>query len=154
LSGEPAPEAYCSFEQTPLGTYSLVLDTGWNSRDLSRILRTTIDMIDSAQPFTQIVPMSDYVQRNLAASRFDTGLVSLFALVALLVASTGLYGLLTYLVASTRRDWAIRLTLGASPAHLRNRVLQQSVTDAALGLLAGCVIFFFASRWFQGMFYG
>jgi putative ABC transport system permease protein len=154
LSGEPAPEAYTSFEQTPLGTYSLVLDTRWNSRDASAILRTTMDRIDSAQPFTQIVPMSDYIQRNLASSRFDAGLLSFFAFVALLVASTGLYGLLTYLVASTRRDWAIRLALGASPAQLRNRVLQQSVADAASGLLAGGAIFLLGSRWFQGMYYG
>jgi ABC-type antimicrobial peptide transport system permease subunit len=98
--------------------------------------------------------MSDYVQRNLASSRFDAGLLSFFAFVALLVASTGLYGLLTYLVASTRRDWAIRLVLGASPARLRNRVLQQSVADAALGLLAGGAIFLLGSRWFRGMFYG
>jgi predicted permease len=153
LSAEPKPEAYVSFEQTPLQTYSLVLDSRRSSIDASRLVRATMDTIDSAQPFTQIVPMSEYITRNLAVPRFQTGLLSLFALVALSVAATGLYGLLTYLVASTRREWAVRLAVGASPAYLRNIVLKQSLTDSIRGLGIGFAIFLFATRWFQGVFY-
>jgi hypothetical protein len=154
LSSEPKPEAYVSFEQTPLSTYSLVLDTRWNSTDVSRILRTTLDMIDSSQPFTPILPYSEYIQRNLTGPRFDTELLTLFAGVALVVASTGLYGLLTYLVATTRREWAVRLALGASPVDVRNSVLKQSVANAFFGLVVGYGLFFIAGRSFQEMFYG
>jgi hypothetical protein len=153
LSAEPKPEAFASFEQTPLQTYSLVLDSPGNSVDASRLVRATMDRIDSAQPFRQIVPLSEYVKRDLAAPRFQTGLLSLFAFVALAVASTGLYGLLTYLVASTRREWAVRLALGASPAYLRNIVLKQSLADSLRGLGIGFAIFLFAAQWFQGVFY-
>jgi putative ABC transport system permease protein len=153
LSAEPKPEAYVSFEQTPLQTYSLVLDSRRSSIDASRLVRATMDTIDSAQPFTQMVPMSEYITRNLAVPRFQTGLLSLFALVALSVAATGLYGLLTYLVASTRREWAVRLALGASPAYLRNIVLKQSLADSIRGLGIGFAVFLFAARWFEGMFY-
>jgi hypothetical protein len=154
LSSEPKPEAYVSFEQTPLGTYSLVLDTRWNPTDVSRILRTTLDMVDSSQPFTPILPYSEYIQRNLTGPRFDTELLALFAGVALVVAATGLYGLLIYLVTTTRREWALRLALGASPADVRNSVLKQAVADALFGLVVGYGLFFIAGRLFQGMFYG
>jgi predicted permease len=154
LSSEPKPEAYVSFEQTPLQTYSLVLDTRWNPTDVSRILRTTLDMIDSSQPFTPILPYSEYIQRNLTGPRFDTELMALFATVALVVAATGLYGLLTYLVATTRREWAIRLVLGARPADVRNSVLKQSMVNALFGLAVGYGLFFIAGGWFQGVVYG
>jgi ABC-type antimicrobial peptide transport system permease subunit len=154
LNSEPKPELYVPFEQTPLQTYSLVLDGPSTSADASRILLATINNIDRAQPFTDIVPISGYIERNLAGSRFETGALSLFALVALLVASTGLYGLLTHLVTATRREWALRLVLGASPIQLRNIVLKQSLADALFGFGVGAALFFLVYRWFQGVFYG
>src|ERR1051326_1756745 len=80
--------------------------------------------------------------------------MALFATVALVVAATGLYGLLTYLVATTRREWAIRLALGARPADIRNSVLKQSVVNALSGLIVGYGLFFIASGWFRGVVYG
>jgi ABC-type antimicrobial peptide transport system permease subunit len=93
--------------------------------------------------------MSEYASRNIAGSRLHAELLSLFALVALVVAACGLYALLTYLVSGARRDWAIRLALGASEMDLRRIVFTQSAVYAIAGTAIGSALFMVASKTLQ-----
>jgi ABC-type lipoprotein release transport system permease subunit len=150
----PVAEAYASFEQTPLQTYSFVVDSKSSIADTSRLLRESLNEIDRGQPFTPLVPMSEYVQRNLAGSHLQAECLLLFATVSLVAAAIGLYGLLTYLVAGARREWAIRLALGASAFDLGAAVLYQSVAYAVLGVSSGLGLFLVASTLLKTLIYG
>ena len=133
-------------EQSPLQTYSVVIDTDRSPTDTASLLRSTINTIDRAQPFTPIVPMPEYVQRNLSGSKLQAELLSVFTVVALIVAAAGLYALLTYLVSGARRDWAVRLALGASEMDLRRAVLKQSAVYALVGISLGAALFLVAVK--------
>jgi len=76
-------------------------------------------------------------------------LLSLFALVALVVAASGLYALLTCLISGARREWAVRLALGASETDLQRTVLWQSTRYALLGVGFGTSLFLISSRVFR-----
>jgi putative ABC transport system permease protein len=155
LSSDPAPEAYFTFEQTPaVNVFSIVVDGAGGVADNARLLRSAIDTLDRGQPFTPVIPMSEYVERNLAGSQLQAQLLSFFSLVALIVAAFGLYGLLTYLVAGARRDWAIRLTLGATQAQLRLAVLRQSAIYSVLGVTLGMGLLALGSAALSAMIYG
>ncbi|HSC26726.1 MAG TPA: ABC transporter permease, partial [Vicinamibacterales bacterium] len=154
LSAEPAPEVYVPLDQTPLSTYSVVIETGLGATDVAHLVRATLDDIDRGLAFTTPVPMSDYILRGQSDSRFRTSLLISFAAAALIVASAGLHSLLTWLVAGARREWATRLALGASPARLRNAVLIQASKYGALGAAIGVVGFLPLGRLLEALAYG
>jgi putative ABC transport system permease protein len=154
LSAAPLPEAYFPFEQTPLTTYSLVVRTDRPARDVHSAIRATLDTIDRGQPFAPVVAMEDHVQRGLAGPRVQAQLLGCFAIVALLVSAAGLYSLLAFLVAGARREWALRLALGAAAADLRRLVLRQAAACAAIGLVLGLGTIVVFSRPLGAMAFG
>jgi putative ABC transport system permease protein len=147
-------QAYFSYEQTPQTRFSLVMSGPANSRAAARALRTAINSVDSTQAFGAVVPMADAVQQNLAQPRVQAQLVGSFAAVALLIAGSGLYSLLAFLVSGSRREWAVRLALGASHRHLLRLVFGQSVASAAVGVLIGIALLFLAGKTMSGLIYG
>jgi len=138
LSSQPTPEAYYTFAQAPnLLSYSLVLEGPGTARDVSVLLRSSLNLIDQRQPFTPLVPMSDYVDRSLGESRLQAQVLVFFASVAVIVSLSGVYSMVTFLVAGTRRESAIRLALGATVADLRSAVLRGTATYALSGVALG-----------------
>jgi predicted permease len=154
LGAIPSPEAYLSFAQTLEPRYSLVLSSAGTAEQVGRIVREVVDTIDRELPFTPITPMSDYVQQNLAAPRVQLELTSSFALVALIVAAAGLYSLLAFLAANSRREWAIRLALGATPRRLQRSVFRLSLTYGVIAAMLGIAIVAVVGRGLTGMLYG
>jgi len=153
--GLPAnAEAYFHYEQTPQARFSVVMSGPANSRDATRALRTAINSVDPRQAFSAVVPIADYVQQNLARPRVQAQLVGSFAAVALLIAASGLYSLLAFLVSGSRREWAVRLALGASHRHLLRLVFGQSATYAAVGVVIGIALLFLAGTTMSGLIYG
>jgi putative ABC transport system permease protein len=153
--GRPgSAEAYFPYEQTPQTRFSIVMSGPANSRDAARTLRAAIHSVDPAQAFSTVVPTADYVRQNLAQPRVEAQLAGSFAAVALVIAASGLYSLLTFLVAGSRREWAVRLALGASHRHLLRLVFGQSATYAAVGVVVGLVLLFLARTTIASLVYG
>lgn len=148
------PEAYFPCDQTPLLRYSLVLSGPATERDAAAVLRAALRTVDPGQPFGLMMRMSDYVRRDLALPRFQAQFAGLFALVSLIVAAAGLYSLLAYLVAGSRREWALRLALGASHATLVKRVLGQSATYTLVGVVVGVALLAIARSTLRALLYG
>ena len=154
LGAMPSPEAYLSFAQTLEPRYSLVLSSAGSSEQVGRVVREVVDTIDRELAFTPITPMTDYVQQNLAAPRVQVELTSSFALVALVVAAAGLYSLLAFLAAGSRREWAIRLALGATPRLLQQSLFRLSLQYGVLAAVLGIAIVAAMGRGLRGMLYG
>jgi ABC-type antimicrobial peptide transport system permease subunit len=131
-----------------------VLHSERSGADVARLLRATLDGIDRGQPFRAPVLMSDHVERSLSGSRFQAEVLSFFAWSALLAAAAGLYGLLTYMVRNSRREWAIRLALGATSRDLRRHVFHATASYAAYGIGLGLALFALASRSLQAIVFG
>jgi putative ABC transport system permease protein len=155
LSASPEPEAYYIFDQTPnVLAYSVVLESAATPADVSALLRTTLNAIDRQQPFTPPVRMSDYLYRSLGEARLQAQLFLFFAVVAVIVALSGVYSLVTFLVAGTRRESAIRLALGATAGRLQKAILRESAAYAAAGVGVGLGILVLSGALLRPLLYG
>ena len=150
----PSPEAYFAFAQMREPRYSLVLSSAGSADQVRRVVREVVDTIDRDLAFTPITPMTDYVQQNLAAPRIQLELTSSFALVALVVAAAGLYSLLAFLAAGSRREWAIRLALGATPRRLQQSLFRLSLTYGVIAAVLGIALVAAAGQGLTGVLYG
>lgn len=102
-------------------------------------IRSAIGRVDPNLPIEELVTMREQIRANTAEDRMVGTLSSAFALLATLLAASGLYGVLSYTVAQRRREIGLRLALGAPPARLRSMVLGQIARMALIGGAIGLV---------------
>ena len=90
----------------------------------------------------------------MAQPRFNTGLLSLFALLAILLATVGIYGVMAYAVAQRTQEMGLRMALGAKPRDLLKLVVGQSMRLVALGLSLGLIAALGLTRWLKTQLFG
>src|SRR6185312_3918211 len=105
-------------------------------------------------PIYDLRPLDTYLEHARATRRFTMRLASAFALVALALASVGVYGVMAYSVARRRQEFGVRLALGAEPGRVVAGVMREGLRLAAAGTLAGVVVALAASRLLQAQLYG
>jgi putative ABC transport system permease protein len=110
--------------------------------------------VDPSIPVTQVRPMSEVLSVSLAAQRFNTLLLCVFAGVALLLASVGLYGVLAFSVAQRTREIGIRMALGAQAGDVLRLVLRQGLALSVLGVAVGICASVAGTRVLRGLLYG
>jgi putative ABC transport system permease protein len=101
-----------------------------------------------------VQPMSQYIVESLARRRFYTLLLGTFGALALLLASVGIYGVVSYGVAQRTREIGIRTALGADRGDVLRLVFRQSLGLAAIGLLIGAVAAFGLTRFLSSLLFG
>ncbi|MGH9384554.1 MAG: ABC transporter permease [Vicinamibacterales bacterium] len=101
------------------------------------LLRAAVREADPQQPITRLRTFDEILDQSLAARRFNTWIVGLFAATALLLAAVGTYGVMAYAVASRTRELGLRSALGARPADLIAMMLRQGVGLIALATALG-----------------
>ncbi|HET9857494.1 MAG TPA: FtsX-like permease family protein, partial [Chthoniobacterales bacterium] len=124
--------------------FGLFVRAGSAPASLEKPIRDIVRSIDSAQPVFDVRLMQDRVAETWGAQRLLTFLFSVFAGLALLLATIGLYGLLAYTTLKRVREIGIRLALGAQPAQIRTLVLshgmQLLLIGSAIGLLSAVAL--------------
>jgi ABC-type antimicrobial peptide transport system permease subunit len=114
--------------------------TSANLQELSRNLRQAIRDVDPKLPIVQITPLSTRVGENLNREKLVARLSAAFALLALLLAVVGIYGVLAYQMVRRTSEMGIRVALGATPSVIRALVMREAVVVVAAGLAAGVPI--------------
>jgi putative ABC transport system permease protein len=140
----PLPVIYCSLGQAQRTGLTLFVRSTMASAPLQRMIRDAITSVDSSLPVFDARPMSDRVRETWGSQRLLSFLFSVFAALALLLATIGLYGLLAYTTSKRVREIGIRLVLGARPGQIRALVLSHGVQllliGSAIGLLGAIAI--------------
>ncbi len=116
-------------------------------------IRRAIHKIEPARSVFEMIPLTEIVSGASAVNRLRTWLLSLFALLAISLASIGLYGTLSYLVSLRGREVGLRIALGAVPWQILAAFLKQGLGVAAVGCLAGLTLAGGFSRVLRGMLF-
>ena len=125
-----------------------IVDTG-----IFSALQQQVWAVDKDLPTYDSGTMDELVSASLAQRRFTTLLMGGFALVALLLASVGLFGVVSYIVSERRREFAVRVALGAERATIFQMVLWQGALMAALGCAGGLAVFVLVARLLRSNLY-
>lgn len=142
-------QAYVSLLQSPpFGNLSFVSEIDGPPESGLAAIRAAMRDVDASVPIYNAHAIDSVVDRYLAAHRLAGALVSGFAVVTLLVASIGLYGLMTQRVTDRLREIGIRLALGASPREVGTQVIRDGLTLTVAGAVLGSVAGFAALRLF------
>jgi putative ABC transport system permease protein len=137
LSRAPSNTLYVPYWQRSFTEYSLVARTAAEPRSAASAIRAAIREVDRDLPMAAIRTMEDVVDASVAQRRFQMSLVLLFAAAALLLASLGIYGVISYSVEQRTGEMGIRLALGAAPAGILRMVMRQGLLPVVCGLAAG-----------------
>ena len=135
LDRQASAEIYFSFGQLSLGQEAaLVVRTGSDPANLVSAVRSAITDVNREAPITRIRPMTQAVEDSMGSSRFNMILMTIFAGVALVMASIGLYGVISYSVSQRTHEIGIRMALGASRQSVLGLVLRNGMTLALIGV--------------------
>ncbi len=134
---EVIPQSYEPFYQQPNSTLWVVVRFQGDAAALPAAVRHQLAEIDRDQPIAQLRLLDEVVADSFARPRFAVTLMSGFSLIALLIASVGIYGMMSYRVVQQTREMGIRLALGATPSDVFTKVLSEGMAIIGSGLLAG-----------------
>jgi putative ABC transport system permease protein len=131
--------AYYPMSQSPGMTAqeTLIIRTAGDPAPLVPAIRRAIWSVDRDQPILRLQTMEGRYSTFLGVPRFQTALMSAFALIGLAIAAIGLYGVLSYAISQRTREFGIRMALGARRRDVLGMVLQNGAGLVALGILTG-----------------
>jgi predicted permease len=144
---------YYPMWQTPAPFTQIAIRTSRDPATLAGPIREAVRATDAAQPVAQLKTMEDLVNNSLAPRRFVVQLLSFFAVVSLLMAALGLYGVISYSVAQRTQEIGIRVALGASRRAVLALVVGEGVQLALLGTAIGLGASAASGRWVRSQLF-
>jgi putative ABC transport system permease protein len=153
--GQPAaPQMFLSYEQRTSRSPKLVIRTAGDPVQLAPAIRDIVRSIDPNLAIPEFTPLERLVSTSVARPRFYMALLTLFAGVALALAATGIFGVMSYAVAQRSREISIRMALGAMAREVLWMIVGRAIALAGTGLLLGVVTALALGRVIQGQLFG
>ncbi|HTA72995.1 MAG TPA: ABC transporter permease [Gemmatimonadaceae bacterium] len=153
----PHPEVYWSYAQTnndetvfPI----LVRIARGDPASVAPAVREAIRSVDPAAAVADVQPMAQRIGRSVGAPRFYLSLIATFAIVAIVLAVAGLYGVMSYTVAQRTREMGIRSALGSTSGRTLRLVAEQGMRIVGLGLVLGVLGGALVTRALESLLYG
>ena len=154
LGQEPGPMMYVPFAQAPFWGANVVVRSELGASTVGAAIRRQVRGLDDGLPVTGVKPMSELVDRSVAQPKFRAFLLALFAAMAVVLAGTGIFGVISYSVACRTREIGIRVALGARRAMILGMVLRETLILTAAGMAIGIPAAMAASRLLRHMLFG
>jgi putative ABC transport system permease protein len=148
------PAAYVSHVEAPQPSMALVIRTATDPASLAGAVREELKKIDKDQPMSRVSTMEQLLSESLSQKRFYTSLMSAFALIALVMAAVGIYGLMTYSVTQRTQELGVRMALGARPWDVIRLAMGQNLISVAAGALIGLIGAFGLTGLLSSLLYG
>ncbi|HEY5676155.1 MAG TPA: FtsX-like permease family protein, partial [Myxococcales bacterium] len=154
LNTEAVPEIYYPERQQGLAEMELIVRADGEPMALLPAVKAQIAQLDPAQPVTKVRTLEQILERSAGPQRLLAQLLSAFAAAALLLATLGIYGVVSYSVSRREREIGVRMALGAQAAHVVRMVLREGLRLSLLGVLAGSLLALALARLVAGFLYG
>lgn len=133
---------------------SLVVRTSGNPAALAGGIRAQLQALDPSQVGYDVETMEQRVAESTAQQRFSVTLLALFAVLALVLATVGLYSVLAYMVSQRTHEMGVRMALGAKPDDVLRLVIGQGLKVAGVGVVAGIALALGLTRLMASLLYG
>ncbi len=154
LDEAPRPQIYFAHRQFPVDFMSIAVRTSGDPSLVMEPIRRLVAELDAEVPVYAVRPVTELVKNSIAEQRFYLRAVALFAMIALILAVIGTYGVMAYGVAQRTGEIGIRLALGARRAEVLGLVVGQGMRIAVLGIGIGLVGAYAATRLMASVLYG
>jgi putative ABC transport system permease protein len=154
LNTESKPAYYLPQTQVPFSEMISVVKTTTDPKSLVTAVNRELSAMDKDIPMFNVRTMEEYLASSVAAPRFNTTLLSIFAGVALVLTIVGLYGVMSYSVAQRTNEIGIRLALGAQTKDVMALIVKQGIRLIVVGLAIGLVGAYALMRVISGLLFG
>ena len=134
---QPDPSIYLPYAQNPILTMSLVIRATQDPTQLASAVRSEVSALDPSLPVSNVKTVSQMIDERISAKRLMTYILAVFALSALLLASVGIYGVMSYAVTQRTQEIGIRMALGARAADVLKLVVRNGMSLALIGVAIG-----------------
>jgi len=148
------PEVYETFLQRPLSSFAVMVRATSDPNILASALHDTVAQIDAELPLDHVMSMPALIESQKGGNPLFEGLLLAFALLALLLAAIGIYGLIAYSVAQRTHEIGIRMALGARSQDVLRMVLGEGTKMAAVGGAVGLALALPLPKLFGAIFFG
>ncbi|MCM3901003.1 MAG: ABC transporter permease, partial [Pyrinomonadaceae bacterium] len=152
LETQPFPAMYMPTYAS--GRINLVIRTQGDPTSITAAVRKEVHALDPDQPVADVKTMEQWVETAVAGPRYRTLLLGLFALLALVLASTGIYGVMSYSVAQRTHEIGVRMALGARQLDVLKLVVLQGMGLVLIGVAVGLLASFALTRVMSTLLFG
>ena len=150
LDAEPTFDAYFLGGWTPY----VVVETATDPLSLATAVAEVIHKAAPDLPVTHIMTMDELLAGSVSPRRFSAMLVGIFAVLAVVLAAVGIYGVMSYTVSQRTQEIGVRMALGAQAADVRSMILMQTIKLTALGVAIGLAGAFLVARFLSSLLFG
>jgi predicted permease len=148
------PYVFFPFEQHYVGYVALVIRAGYNPAGLAAVLRKELRNVDGRLRIYEIDALSDQMDKALWQTRWEASLLGVFGVLAMLIASVGLYGVVAFAARQRTREFGIRMALGAQRRNVLQLVAGDAMTITLAGVGLGLLISVASTNLLRGFLYG
>ncbi len=154
LTSEDRPTMYVPFLHRPYSSLCFAIRTSGNPQRLSTSIRQQIWTIDPDMPIENVCTMDKLIADTMVMNRFNMILVSVLSVIALILSSLGIYGIMSYSVSQRGHEIGIRMAIGAQFGDVVSMVIWQGIKLILIGIAIGLVVAFAVTRFLSSILYG
>jgi predicted permease len=154
LEDKVGPEMYLPVTQSSPEGAELVIRTSLPPAAIASTVLARLRAINPAQPAAELRPLQHIVDKSVSPRRFFVLLVSCFGALGLILASLGIYGVISYSVTRQTQEIGIRMALGATAPQVQAGVIGKALKLAGMGVVAGAIGSVAAARWIEALLFG
>jgi putative ABC transport system permease protein len=147
------PQVYEAMFQRPISSFSFMLRASSDPDSLAPALRDAVAKVDAELPLLRVMSMSTVIEGQAGGDPVFVRLLGSFALLALILAAIGIYGLIAYSVSQRTHEIGIRMALGAESSQVLRMVLWEGLRMTAIGAAIGLLMALPLPKAFEAMFY-
>jgi predicted permease len=153
LRGEPAAQYWIPFDRNYRGDMTVVARTSGDPAGLAARIGEAVQRLDPGMPVLRSAPLRRLIGGTLQETRLVSALIAIFGVIALALATVGLYGVMAYGVSQRTRELGIRIAVGATARDVLGLILRQGLWVSGIGLVIGIGLAAGALRLLRGMLF-
>ncbi len=154
MRDKPKPSVFLPYDQNPSMYSSLAIRSSGDPLRLTSAIKAEIQAVDKNLPVSEIRSMDSVLAESIARPRLESTLLSVFAALALILATVGIYGVISYSVSRRTQEIGIRMALGARSGSIAKLVVMEGLLLAAIGLACGIAAALALTRYLESFLFG